>query len=75
MRIFIEFSSFLVTSFSKFHIKPDKLLSEKVVFRSFSTSSRRFSELDTHNTILFQLKVFGRKIKETTIKEALGLRE
>ena len=67
MRIFIKFSSFLVTSFSNFHIKSDKLLSKKVFFRSFSTSSRRFSELDTHNTILFQLKVFGRKIKETTL--------
>ena len=33
---------------------------------SFSTSSVGFRELDVENVILFQLKNFGRNIKETT---------
>ena len=34
---------------------------------SFSTSSAKFSEFDAGNVILFQIKVFGRNIKETTL--------
>ena len=34
---------------------------------SFTTSSARFSEFDTGNIILFQIKVFARNIKETTL--------
>ena len=34
---------------------------------SFTTSSARFSEFDSRNVILFQIKVFGRYIKETTL--------
>ena len=34
---------------------------------SFTTSSERFSESDSRNVILFQNKVFGRNIKETTL--------
>ena len=33
----------------------------------FSTSSAKFSESDSGNVILFQIKVFGRNIKETTL--------
>ena len=32
-----------------------------------TTSSERFSKLDAGNAILFQIKGFGRKIKETTV--------
>ena len=34
---------------------------------SFSTSYAKFSEFDVGNVILFQIKVFGRNIKETTL--------
>ena len=34
---------------------------------SLTTSSSRFSEFDIRNVILFQIKVFGRNIKETTL--------
>ena len=34
---------------------------------SFTTSSARFSEFDTGSIILFQIKVFARNIKETTL--------
>ena len=35
--------------------------------RSFTTSSARFSEFDAGNVILFQIKVFARNIKGTTL--------
>ena len=34
---------------------------------SFTASSARFSEFDAGNIILFQIKVFARNIKETTL--------
>ena len=34
---------------------------------SFSTSSAKFSEIDTGNVILFQIKVFGRNIEESML--------
>ena len=34
---------------------------------SFTTSSAIFSESGSRNVILFQIKVFGRNIKETTL--------
>ena len=34
---------------------------------SFTTSSGRFSKLDSGNMILFQIKVLARNIKETTL--------
>ena len=34
---------------------------------SFTTSSARFSEFDAGNVVLFLIKVFGRKKKETTL--------
>ena len=34
---------------------------------SFSTSSTKFSEFDAGNVILFQVKIFGRNIKETML--------
>ena len=34
---------------------------------AFSTSSAKFSKFDAGNVILFQIKVFGRNIKETTL--------
>ena len=34
---------------------------------SFTTSSARFSKFDIRNVILFQIKFFGRNIKETTL--------
>ena len=33
---------------------------------SFTTSSARFSKFDRRNVMLFQIKAFGRNIKETT---------
>ena len=32
--------------------------------KSFTASSERFSEFDAGNVILFQIKIFGKKIKE-----------
>ena len=34
---------------------------------SFTTSSARFSKFDAGNVILFQIKVFSRNIRETTL--------
>ena len=34
---------------------------------SFTTSSARFSKFDAGNVILFQIKVFARNIRETTL--------
>ena len=34
---------------------------------SFTIISARFSKFDAGNVILFQIKVFGRNIKETTL--------
>ena len=34
---------------------------------SFTTSSARFSKFDRQNVILFEIKVFGRNIKETML--------
>ena len=34
---------------------------------SFSTSPAKFSDFDAGNVILFQIKVFGRNIKEITL--------
>ena len=36
-------------------------------FRSFTTKSARFTKFDNQNVILFQIKVTGRNIKETTL--------
>ena len=36
-------------------------------FRSFTTKSARFTKFDNRNVILFQIKVSGRNIKETTL--------
>ena len=33
----------------------------------FATSSARFIEFATRNLVLFQIKVFGRNVKETTL--------
>ena len=33
----------------------------------FTTNSTRFSEFDIRNVISFQIKVFGRIVKETTL--------
>ena len=38
-----------------------------VSLRSFSYSLERFKEFDTENVVLFQIKAFGRKSKETVI--------
>ena len=37
---------------------------EILFVRLFTTSSARFSEFDSQNVILFQIKVFGRNIKD-----------
>ena len=34
---------------------------------SFTTSSARFSEFNAGNKILFQIKIFAKTIKETTL--------
>ena len=40
---------------------------EILFISSFSTSFAKFSEFDAGNVILFQIKVFGGTIKETTL--------
>ena len=40
---------------------------EILFISSFSTSSAKFIEFEAGNGILFQIKVFGRNIKETTL--------
>ena len=40
---------------------------EILFVRSFTTSSAEFSEFDSRNMILLQIKGFGRNIKETTL--------
>ena len=41
--------------------------------RSFTITSARFSEFDDGNMILFQIKVFGRNIKETALVSSLNI--
>ena len=43
------------------------MLSEKNFFSSFSINSRTFEDSDAGSTILFQIKVFGGKIKKITL--------
>ena len=43
------------------------MILEVVFFNLLTTSSGRFSEFDYGNAILFQIKVFSNKIKETTL--------
>ena len=46
----------------------EKKKKREILFvRSFTTSSAEFSEFDSQNMILLQIKVFGRNIKETTL--------
>ena len=45
----------------------EKKKREILFVRSFTTSSAEFSEFDSRNMILLQIKVFGRNIKETTL--------
>ena len=40
---------------------------EKLFISSLSTSSAKLYEFDAGNVVLFQIKVFGRNIKETTL--------
>ena len=40
---------------------------ETLSISTLFTSSARFSEFDTGNSSLFQIKVFDRNIKETTL--------
>ena len=40
---------------------------ETLFASSFCTNSVKFREFDTRNLILFQIKVFGVNIKETTL--------
>ena len=44
---------------------------EILFISSFSTSSANFSEYDAGNVILFQIKVFSRNIKKTTLARHL----
>ena len=44
---------------------------EMLFVNSFTTSSARFSESDIRNVILFQIKIFGRNIKDTTLASYL----
>ena len=45
----------------------EKKKREILFVSSFTTSSAEFSEFDSRNMILLQIKVFGRNIKETTL--------
>ena len=40
---------------------------EILLITPFNTSSAKFSVFDVQNVILFQIKVFGRNIKETVL--------
>ena len=40
---------------------------EMLFVSSFTASSARFSKFDSRKKILFQINVFGRNIKETTL--------
>ena len=40
---------------------------EILLVSSFTTSSARFTECDSKNVIFFQIKVFDRNVKETTL--------
>ena len=40
---------------------------EILFIRFLPTSSAKFSEFDSGNMILFQIKIYGRNIKETTL--------
>ena len=42
------------------------MIFEIIFVSSFTTSSAGFSKFDSQSVILFQIKVFGRNIKETT---------
>ena len=44
---------------------------EMLFVNSLTTSSARFSESDIRNVILFQIKIFGRNIKDTTLASYL----
>ena len=75
MRIFEHLSCSLVMSSEVLTISSDKSERkrniEKKIFEiifvsSFTTSSAGFSKFDSQSVILFQIKVFGRNIKETT---------
>ena len=74
MRIFEKLFSSLVISFWSLFNKQWKIGWKKEYWynleihfvTSFTTSSARFSVFDIQNVILFQTKVFGRNIKETT---------
>ena len=65
MRIFENLSHSLVINWIEKEISVNFL---KIFFvRSFTISSARFNEFDSRNVILFQIKVFGSNIKETTL--------
>ena len=42
-----------------------------IFLEMLTTSSARFSESDIRNVILFQIKIFGRNIKDTTLASYL----
>ena len=65
MRIFENLSHSLVINWIEKEISVNFL--EIFFVRSFTISSARFSEFDSRNVILFQIKVFGSNIKETTL--------
>ena len=44
---------------------------ETVFASSFCTNSVKFREFDTRNLVLFQIKVFGVNIKETTLERVI----
>ena len=75
MRIFEKlFSSLVISSWNLFNKqrkigwKKEYWYNLEILFvSSFTTSSARFSVFDIQNVALFQTKVFGRNIKETTL--------
>ena len=75
--IFVKLSGSLVINFIKSVNQTAKNWIEKgilvnfleILFISgFFTSTARFSKFDAENVILFQIKVFDRNIKETTLE-------
>ena len=69
----LNFVLFPLISSEDFTISSDKSGRERNIGKfiffvsSFTTSSASFGKFDIQNVILFQIKVFGRNIKETTL--------
>ena len=75
MRLFVKLSSSLVISLKIFTVSSDKLARKRNIDYFFGDTLRKLillqlwkiQQTNSGNMILFQIKVFGRNIKETTL--------